>query len=65
VNKINGNFLKQHAVTDEVAELLYSDPYYGLGPITAEGTYNTYSNYIHWDNLLPVNKTEDALSAQA
>ena len=43
VDKINKNFVHDNQVTDEQANALYSDPWYGL---------NDYNNYGHWDNLV-------------
>ena len=52
---INNKLLKQNPVSNEVAELLWSDPYYGLGLKDSDGNRNFF-NYFHWANLVT---TED------
>ena len=47
--------MRENPVKAEVAELLWSDPYYGLGLRDSNGLRNVY-NYFHWANLVT---TED------
>ena len=47
--------MKENPVSYEVAELIWTDPYYGLALNNSDGTRDR-TNYIHWANLVT---TED------
>jgi len=59
--KINNNFVHDYPVTDSQEEILFTDPYYGLGVLDKDGNENSLT-YSHWDNLL---ETTDPVKKQA